>query len=380
MPQIPVTSPLGYVGVSLLLFGFFLVLAGLGIVEIKQITVKPGLKTWGFGGILVTIGIGFLLPDIMGSLPQPAAPTPTVTETLTSLATSITIAPTETPLPPTNTAAPSTGTPTPNTTATSFSATSTSAAAIAATATSKAATATAKANETANQAQPQPLPHQEAPAGCTLPDGEVISAQSLAKIIGGNERYWTDQGNCVWRYWDQGNNVTFRHPGGNTILTYWEGFPLPKNSNSCIIESTIFNGGPTRTVQCTNPGAEFEADGVGFHSALITTVEQIAQRIDIARWTWVAPNQVDGPAALSPAGDGELILFHGDIKGIGAFRWRIFRSGEAICRPLGSSVAVKIWGGTGADRQTLAEQTVGLVANQQAVTDWRNLQATDWCQ
>lgn len=65
MPQIPVTSPLGYIGVTTLLLGFFLIIAGLGILEIKQVTVKRGAKTWGLGLILVVTGIVFLLPEIL---------------------------------------------------------------------------------------------------------------------------------------------------------------------------------------------------------------------------------------------------------------------------------------------------------------------------
>ncbi len=104
-----------------------------------------------------------------------------------------------------------------------------------------------------------------------------------------------------------------------------------------------------------------------------------AQREDIARWTWVSSGQVDGPAAPSSAKAGELLLFHGDIEGIGKFRWRIFRPGEPTCRPLGTAVAVRIWGGTESGRQALAEQTIELVANQQGITDWRGLQAGGWC-
>ncbi len=97
MPEIPVNSPLGYVGVFLLLFGFFLILAGTEIVTIKQVTVKPGTKTWGFGIVLAVFGIVFLLPDISKSLPQSSAPTVTA---VTVVSTS-----TNTPIPPNNTPA-----------------------------------------------------------------------------------------------------------------------------------------------------------------------------------------------------------------------------------------------------------------------------------
>jgi len=104
-----------------------------------------------------------------------------------------------------------------------------------------------------------------------------------------------------------------------------------------------------------------------------------AQREDIARWTWVSSGQVDGPAAPSSAKADELLLFHGDIEGIGKFRWHIFRPSEPTCRPLGTAVAVRIWAGTESERQALAEQTIELVANQQGITDWRSLQAGSWC-
>jgi hypothetical protein len=42
MPELPVSSPLSYVGLFLLISGFFLVVAGLNIVRVEKITVKPG--------------------------------------------------------------------------------------------------------------------------------------------------------------------------------------------------------------------------------------------------------------------------------------------------------------------------------------------------
>ncbi len=79
MPAIPVSSPLSYVGVFLLISGFFLVVAGLNIIRIEKITVKPGSKTWGFGIILVVFGAVFLLPEIVNSFTQHPTPTPTAT-------------------------------------------------------------------------------------------------------------------------------------------------------------------------------------------------------------------------------------------------------------------------------------------------------------
>ena len=48
MPDIPVGSALDYVGVLLLVFGFFLIVAGLGIIKIEKITVKPGIELLSF--------------------------------------------------------------------------------------------------------------------------------------------------------------------------------------------------------------------------------------------------------------------------------------------------------------------------------------------
>lgn len=78
MPAIPVTSALSYIGVFSLIFGFFLVLAGLKIVRIEKITVASGRKTWVFGIVLVLLGIIFLFPDISSSFRE-SSPIPTAT-------------------------------------------------------------------------------------------------------------------------------------------------------------------------------------------------------------------------------------------------------------------------------------------------------------
>ncbi len=79
MPDIPVNSALGYVGVFFLLSGFFLVLAGLEIFKVEKITVTPGRKTWVFGIFLAAFGLLFLLPDIFARLPKSTTPDITVT-------------------------------------------------------------------------------------------------------------------------------------------------------------------------------------------------------------------------------------------------------------------------------------------------------------
>ncbi len=106
-------------------------------------------------------------------------------------------------------------------------------------------------------------------AQCFLPDGTEISPERLSAVIGGAPQAWTARGdNCVWGYWDPNNIVTFRHPGGNTLLTYWVGYESLRNADNCIVEvppRSATADGETRTLRCPDAGAEFEADGVGFH-------------------------------------------------------------------------------------------------------------------
>lgn len=97
-----------------------------------------------------------------------------------------------------------------------------------------------------------------------LPDAQ----KWLASNIGGKPEFWTYRGHNVWGYWDQGNSVQFRHWGKNTILTYWKGFAEPINTRGCWVQIPPKAGvwdGDTRTVQCPDAGATFNADGVGFH-------------------------------------------------------------------------------------------------------------------
>lgn len=114
-----------------------------------------------------------------------------------------------------------------------------------------------------------PVPPPPTKRVCRLPNGEAISPESLARQIGGDVAHWTYRGgNCVWGYWNKDVIATFRHPGGNTILTYWDGYAEPRNSGGCWVTVPVPGGehdGKTRVVQCPDAGAEFESDGVGFH-------------------------------------------------------------------------------------------------------------------
>lgn len=102
---------------------------------------------------------------------------------------------------------------------------------------------------------------------CTFPSGQPITSNSLSEVIGGEAAHWTlNEATCVASYMNKGIDSTFRHPGGGTLLTYWMGFPPPRNAGECEMGETTFEGGATRTLRCPTAGAEFEADGVGFHA------------------------------------------------------------------------------------------------------------------
>lgn len=82
--NIPINSVLGYIGLALLVFGVFMVLAGLDVISIQQVTVRKGKKTWILGIVFTLLGVWLLLPEIRittpanGSLESPGPlPVPT---------------------------------------------------------------------------------------------------------------------------------------------------------------------------------------------------------------------------------------------------------------------------------------------------------------
>lgn len=67
--SIPFNSPLGFIGLFLLAFGLFLVLAGFDIFTIQQVTVRKGPRTWGLGIAIVILGAFLVFPEVSGQLP-----------------------------------------------------------------------------------------------------------------------------------------------------------------------------------------------------------------------------------------------------------------------------------------------------------------------
>lgn len=95
--------------------------------------------------------------------------------------------------------------------------------------------------------------------------GESVSSETLARIVGGDARYWKQAGGVVWVYSNENNNTTMRHPGENMVLTYWVGFGEPQNADSCqsiISPKNAFE----IAVKCkSGTNAQIVADQVGLH-------------------------------------------------------------------------------------------------------------------
>jgi hypothetical protein len=71
IPDIPGLTLLGFLGTLFLIGGVILILSGMGILEIQQVTViNRGKKTWVSGLIILGIGIAFLIPDIYKNLSE----------------------------------------------------------------------------------------------------------------------------------------------------------------------------------------------------------------------------------------------------------------------------------------------------------------------
>jgi len=81
---IPINSVVGYIGLALLVFGVFMVLAGFDVISIQQVTVSKGRKTWALGIVFTLVGIWLLLPEFGTTAPaadtlEPSESLPTTT-------------------------------------------------------------------------------------------------------------------------------------------------------------------------------------------------------------------------------------------------------------------------------------------------------------
>lgn len=95
MEGLPVNTLSGLIGLALLVFGLFLLLAGFQIIKIERISVTPGMRTWGIGVVFALIGIGLLWPETKEQIVAESAEVP-ITNNSTS-----TPYPTDTPIPTT---------------------------------------------------------------------------------------------------------------------------------------------------------------------------------------------------------------------------------------------------------------------------------------
>jgi hypothetical protein len=103
MPTIPVNTPLGFIGLLMLVLGLFLLLAGFNILKVEKVTVKPGRLTWSFGIFLSIVGLllltfsePILANKEVGLTETPPSPT-VVTETNTAEPPYVSESPTITP-------------------------------------------------------------------------------------------------------------------------------------------------------------------------------------------------------------------------------------------------------------------------------------------
>ena len=66
---------------------------------------------------------------------------------------------------------------------------------------------------------------------------EPASPQTLARIVGGDARYWVKlrYSSGSWAYSNLHTNTLMRHPGDNMVLSYEAKFGDPKNAEDCQI-------------------------------------------------------------------------------------------------------------------------------------------------
>ncbi len=77
--DIPVDSPLAYIGFLLLMVGGFMVLAGLDVITVQQVSVQKGTRTWVIGLVFAVVGLVLLVPELIPA--RETSPADTVTET-----------------------------------------------------------------------------------------------------------------------------------------------------------------------------------------------------------------------------------------------------------------------------------------------------------
>lgn len=71
--MIPSNPSVNFVALVLVVFGFFLFLAGANIIKVEKVSVKSGFKTWFIGLIMIGIGGTFFIPkELLQSFNQPS--------------------------------------------------------------------------------------------------------------------------------------------------------------------------------------------------------------------------------------------------------------------------------------------------------------------
>jgi hypothetical protein len=69
-----ITSLSGFFGLALLVIGGFMILAGVGIISIQQVTVKQGRATWIMGLVMAVVGVFLLYPELAAPSEAPEGP------------------------------------------------------------------------------------------------------------------------------------------------------------------------------------------------------------------------------------------------------------------------------------------------------------------
>ena len=224
MPQIPVSTTLGFIGFLLILVGGFLLLAGLGIVRVQKITVQKGKQTWVLGVIFAVLGILLIvfsepLKANSNAIDLTKTPAPTIVTEVT-----------ETPAP---------------------------------------AISTTVSEET-------PIPLYEQAKGWTLEAHETFDRNDAGWTVGTNEQYTYTQeiinGEYIWSYAPQGENHWF-----------YQISPFDSYSDFFASVSTRRSGDPNNT---TSYGLIFRRQGPNFYLFRIDDFNSFAvQFIENGNWT-----------------------------------------------------------------------------------------------